>query len=1141
MNEPPTPEQRSAADPGASVWVTANAGTGKTRVLSDRVLRLLLDGVDPESILCITFTKAAAAEMIGRIEESLAGWATEPEEERLAAGLERLLGETPSASQIRRARRLFARVLDLPRGLPVMTIHAFCTQLLRRFPVEAGIAPHFETIDEQSRAELVREAREQMLTRIRAAKGRGALPEALERLAVWLPDSEFQHTLDSLMAARIRLLRACERCGGVEGLLEAVRGHLEVTEDPDEPPEIVAEAMERSGFDAEGLRKAAEKLAQGGAEDRQRSERILRWLEGNHPDPVAAFHDYKLAFLTQKGEGRKRLASSRVPDLEPVERILRQEQTRLLHVEDRIRNLLTWRRSEALLRLGFAVIEEYEALKRRRAALDFEDQIDRARRLLESSVDWVRYKLDTAIEHVLVDEAQDTNPDQWAIVEKLTEEFFAGEGTRDRPRTLFVVGDEKQSIYSFQGADLANFLAVRERLRERAKDAALPFTRVGLTRSFRSTEAVLATVDAVFADPLARQGVVAGEEELRHESHRRGEAGLVELWPLLQLEKPPQEDDPWPLPDAPRVLPEPERLLARRIAATIRGWLDRGEMLEGRGRPVRPGDIMILVSRRGVIQELLVRALKMAEVPVAGVDRMDLGEHLAVEDLVALGRVMLLPEDDYSLACLLKSPLVGLDEEILFRLAHGRETASLMERLRAFARGDGESSAVGRAYRRIEEWLRRADFMPPFEFYAWILGADGGRLRLLERLGPDAAEPIEAFLGQTLAYEEGHPASLEGFLHWFASGSRTLRRDPENTGDAVRVLTIHGAKGLEAPIVFLADAGPHQNRSRDRLIWVPDEKGGMALPLWRMPTAERPPRLADAVAREKEAEEEESRRLLYVALTRAADRLYVTGWLSTKYREAPADCWHSLVRRGLERLPGVERMPCRLGEGFRGGILRYRSGVATAAGAEKAAPVPVAASLPAWLGRPAPAEAAPRRRAPAATSEEEPAVHPPKSAREQRRFRRGLAIHKLLELLPGLPEPERAAAARRILAALVPELDESERHRMYEEAASVMARPELAPLFAPGARAEQAIAGRFEGLPVIGVVDRFAVTDRQVLLADFKSHPEPPPPGRMPQVYLRQMRAYARILSELYPGRELRAAIVWTAAPRVDFLPPETL
>ncbi len=1135
MKHPPTREQRRAADPARSVWVTANAGTGKTRVLSDRVLRLLLEGAEPEGILCITFTRAAAAEMVARIERSLADWATEPEEEKLAAALAHLLGAPPDTVRMKRARRLFARVLDLPRGLPVTTIHAFCTQLLRRFPVEAGVAPHFETIDEEGRAELIREARERMFARIRVARGRGALAEARDRLAVWLPDSEFLATIEELMAARIRLLRAKERYGDLEGLLRAVREFLEIDEDPDEPPEIVAEAMERASFDAAGLRGAARALAEGGTDDRQRSELILRWLEGDHPDPVTAFHEYKLAFLTRTGQGRRRLATSRVPDHDRVRPILEREQTRLLRVEDRIRALLAWRRSEALLRLGFAVIEEYEALKARRAALDYDDQIDRARRLLEGGIDWVRYKLDTAIEHVLVDEAQDTNPDQWAIVEKLTEEFFAGAGSHDRPRTLFVVGDEKQSIYRFQGADIANYLAVRGRLLDRARAVGLPFDRVDLTRSFRSTEAVLATVDAVFADPPARWGVVAGNEKLRHESHRRGEAGLVELWPLLHLGRRQKPEERWPLPDVPRITPEAERILAGAIAGTIRGWLDRGEILEGRGRPVRPGDIMILVSRRGTIQDLLVRALKRAEVPVAGVDRMDLGDHLAVEDLLALGRVMLLPEDDYSLACLLKSPLIGLDEDTLFRLAHGRGTTSLMERLRARAREEGEESPIAAAYGRLAEWLRRADFMPPFEFYAWVLGADGGRRRLLERLGPDAAEPIEAFLGRTLAYEEGHPASLEGFLQWFAAGSRTLRRDPENTGDAVRVLTIHGAKGLEAPIVFLADTGPHRHRHRERLLWAGEPAGDPALPLWRLPDRELPLRLLEAVEREKTAEEEERRRLLYVALTRAADRLYLAGWLPRNMEEPPEDCWHALVRRALEGMAEVERLPCHLGPAFAGEILRYRKGGAPGPEAETEAAPPEPAALPDFLRRPAPAETSRWRRAPT-TREEEPAVRPPRAGAEERGFRRGRAIHKLLELLPDLSPDARLPAAERLLRTLMPELAEAERRAVAGEALRVLTMPELAPLFGPDARAEQAIAGELDGVPVLGVVDRFAVTDDGLLLADFKSHPEPPPPTRIPSAYLAQLRAYARMLETLYPGRDLRAAIVWTALPRVDFV-----
>lgn len=1130
---PPTAEQRRAADPTRSVWVTANAGTGKTRVLSDRVLRLLLAGARPESILCLTFTRAAAAEMTGRIEERLAAWAVESDDARLAAELEALTGAAPDAETVARARRLFAAVLDLPRGLPVTTIHGFAAELLQRFPLEAGVPPHFEILDPRTRAELETEAREQVLESVRRAKGTGEPARSLERLAVWLRDRSLAEALGTVLADRLRLLAVREARGGLDGLLRALRRALEVPEAAQEPPEIVAEAAERADFDRPALERAAEALLASNRDtDRRRGAAIRAWLAGGHEDPVAAFHAYKEAFLTREGQGRTRLASASIAP-ETV-RILVREQARLLRVEERIRSLLALRRTEALLRVGYAVIDACETLKAHRAGLDFDDLVDRAARLLASSIEWVRYKLDARIDHILVDEAQDTSPAQWAIVEMLAEEFFAGGGVGGGPRTLFVVGDGKQSIYGFQGADLDTFRAVRTRLRDRAVAAGLPFEEVALTRSFRSTAAVLRVVDAVFARPEARAGVAEDGAVPRHETQRTGEAGLVELWPLAEPEAEESADTPWPLPDRPRHHREPDAQVADAIVRTIAGWLDRGESLDSRGRPIRPGDVMVLVRRRGRIQERIVRGLEAAGVPVAGVDRLALADHLAVQDLLALGRVMLLPEDDYSLACLLKSPLLGLDEEQLFALAHGRGSATLFERLRARAGRDGPHGPFAVALARLEEWLRRADFMPPFEFYGWVLGADGGRERLLARLGVEAEEAIEAFLAQTLAYEEGHPASLQGFVHWFSLAGDELQRDPGRSRDAVRVLTVHGAKGLEAPVVFLADAGPHHPPQRGRLFWAEPGPGDGPLPFWRLSKRERPAKLEQAAVAETVADAEEDRRLLYVALTRAADRLYVCGW--NPRRQPGGESWHGHVRAALETLEGVERVPCTLGPGFHGDILRYRTGVARAGTARREGdvPAPGPALRPPWLRAPAPEESpSPKPRAPSA-GEEEDVRPPPRGPHERRRFARGAALHRLFQLLPGVPEEERRAAGLRLLAMLLPEAAPEEHGGLVEEVLRVLAMPELAPVFGPDARAEQPLAGEVDGVQVVGQVDRYAVGEREVLIVDFKSHRIPPvevPPG-----YRRQLSLYARLLGRLHPGRSIRAAVVWTAVPRVDFV-----
>lgn len=1124
--ERPTPRQTLAADPNRSVWVTANAGTGKTRVLSNRVLRLLLEGADPESILCITFTKAAAAEMAARIEKELAAWAVEPDAARLAAMLEALLGRPPDDAHEKRARRLFAQILDLANGLSIMTIHGFCQGLLRRFPLEAGIAPHFELIDERTAKEAQIEARQAVL---RSAEP--GLMRAIEDLAVLLGDESLAEAIGRLLAERHRLAALGRLHGGPEGVIRAVHERLEV-EPGDTPQAALARACRAEEVDSQALVAAANALLAGTEAQARNGRAILAWLNAAESDRVALLDEYRAVLLTQAGTPRAQLVPKKLA--QPHAEALIREQARLVRLSDRQKALEIARRTAVLLTVGYAVIQAYADAKRQKAALDFDDLIQRAEALLRDPArrDWVRFKLDARIDHLLVDEAQDTSPTQWAIIEHLVEEFHAGEGAERGGRTLFVVGDEKQSIYSFQGADLASFAAVRERLTRRFADAGRPLERTVLDLSFRSGPAIMALVDAVLADPQIRTDVAGSPEAaVRHATFRANAKSQVEIWPLVEpAERRAQAAGKgWLLPTERFDADQPETRLARLIARTIKTWLDRGETLEATGAAIRPGDVLILLQRRGIAQERILKALKEEGIPVAGADRLQLTEAIAVEDLVALGRALLLPEDDLNLASLLKSPLVGLDEEALFRLAFGREAElRLVERLRRL--GEAGEQPFAPAWRRLQAWLAMADFMPPFELFTRILGPEGGRRRLLQRLGPDAAEPIEAFLAQALAYEEGHPASLEGFIHWLGLESESLKRDMEQGADAVRVMTVHGSKGLEAPIVFLADAGPYEPpAARERLLFDPVD----GLPLWRAAKDQRDP-VSEAIAAALAARlAAERSRLLYVAMTRARDRLYVAGWAAR--RGGPDGSWHDLIGKAMAGLPGVEPV----GEE---GILRLARGIAGAESARTAAAARMAAAPPAWLDSPPPAEPLARRLV--HPSREEAAALPSSSplatnALAGRLF--GTALHRLLHELAGQPEEARAALLMARLDGFAG-LDATARQTLARQVEAVLDLPELAPAFAPGGRSEQPIVGRLGDMAVAGQIDRFAVTDEAIHLVDFKSNRLPPRSVEaVPVGYLRQLSAYAALLRTLYPGREVKAGLVWTAVPMLMPIPPALL
>ncbi|MCH8184217.1 MAG: UvrD-helicase domain-containing protein, partial [Proteobacteria bacterium] len=633
--------------------------------------------------------------------------------------------------------------------------------------------------------------------------------------------------------------------------------------------------------------------------------------------------------------------------------VLGVEAERVLQVMERLKAVALAERTAALIVLGDALLRAYEEQKRLRNYLDYDDLIMHARGLLSRPgvAPWVLYKLDGGIDHILIDEAQDTSPDQWDVAAALAEEFFAGEGAREAPRTVFVVGDEKQSIYSFQGADPAAFEDMRQHFRARVEAARQTWQPVALLRSFRSAPAILSAVDAIFAQDEARAGVTAGDEPIRHESNRMGQAGLVEVWPTLKDEDAP-EPGPWEPPLVQEVAVRPDTRLAERIAGRIKHWLQSGEMLPARGRPVRPGDIMILVRRRNDFFEDMVRTLKQMEIPVAGADRMVLSDQLAVMDLVALGRFVLLPEDDLTLAVVLKGPLFGFDDARLFDLAHGRGKTKLWDRLKERSRDAGD---FARAFERLAALLALVDFVSPFEFFAGVLSKDG-RKQILGRLGPEANDPLDEFLARALAFERDHVPSLERFLHWLEAGAAEVKRDLEQGNNQVRVMTVHGAKGLEAPIVFLPDtcATPH---AREPLLWADDGNGG-PFPLWpvRADLEERVSRTARAAERKRR--DEEYRRLFYVALTRAEDRLYICGW-ETRHGRGEG-CWYDLAATGL--IDSGQQVEVDFGEP-EGPVQVLRiEGAQSVPAQERAAKAgerPVVTPLPDWASNAPPAEPVP--------------------------------------------------------------------------------------------------------------------------------------------------------------------------------------
>lgn len=1092
-----------ALHPSSCVFVAANAGAGKTSLLTSRVLSLLLHGAEPGKILCLTFTKAAAAEMQARIQQQLGRWVMMNDEglrEQLAA----LLGHAPESGMLAHARSLFARVLDAPQPPRIQTIHSFCQSLLRRFPLEASVSPHFSLMDARTEQELLAEAKRRLLGQ--AAQADPQLSNAIASMAQQFAESTFQGVLKEIIQNK-RKFRALLRGFALE------RAQAQLWEEAGFAPQTTCQNLMEAHFsyasdERERLWGAGRKLA---AQEKSRplGEALLSWLSAGNERPLL-WPAYRSFFLTQKDEPRKKLCADA-----PCQEALATEQARVVAYDHAQKRLRIVENTLDLLAITEGLLAIYDALKRDHARMDYDDLIMHSKHLLETPgvSPWVLFKLDGGIDHVLVDEAQDTSPEQWAIIKALTEDFFSGESRSVADRSLFVVGDEKQSIFSFQGADVSLLAAMQEFFSRRIEAARQTVHTIKLTHSFRSTPEILQAVDAVFAQPGARDGLTSHDLVLSHIAVRSQHRGLVELWPCFESDE--------------RVSGKTK--MVRALTRAIRLWLDEGRFLPSRGRAMRPGDIVILVRSRGQLVGQMVRALKRAQIPVAGIDRMELTRNLAVQDLIALGRFALLPNDELTLAALLKSPLCDISEEQLFSLAYGRAGHTLWQRLQAMRH---EGPAFAMAYEFLSEMQSRADFTTPYEFYAHALDTLGMRRRIIGRMGDEYADPMDEFLSQALSFERGHTPSLQGFLQWLASSESEIKRDPEQEADAVRIMTVHTAKGLQAPVVILPDTMEPDKLQDERLFW--QQAGEGMIPLWLLASKENDARAALVRNRHKERKLQEYRRLLYVAMTRAQDFLCIAG--ATGRDKPPQASWYQLVRDGLvEIAPPFEH---EAGQGLRVGepLGCAPKDAPHMAGVSAGPPRP---AHPSWefLFSPAPSEPAPPKPLIPSRMEEAPPGASP--LQENFLYARGKLIHALLQYLPDIADDAREQAALTYLHKRQPDWTADQAQALVDEVLQVMRKPDWAFLFSPGSKAEVPITGMVMrgGSPVAvsGQIDRLYVGEQEVWIVDFKSNRDVPK-GAMPSAYLRQLALYRQLISQIYTEKTVRCAILWTAAPALSLL-----
>lgn len=1091
--------QVQASNPAFSTWLSANAGSGKTRVLTDRVARLLLSGVQPQHVLCLTYTKAAAREMQNRLFDRLGEWAMKPDDALMTALTE--LGDegrfAPGA--LAKARQLFARAIETPGGLRIQTIHSFCATLLRRFPLESGVSPQFTEIDDRTTQKIIAQIAEEIAETV--------APDLMFEVAQRYSGADFSTLLGEI--AKHRAAFAVQKSDAdIRKLFGLPAGEsIEL---------ILADVF--LGGEAD-LCAAIDPIMRAGSVTDAKNANILTALDMTRPN-MTTLSVLETVFLSgDKAEPPFAAKVDTLPTkptrlnmgalIDPLNAFMRRVESAHL----RRLALFAAQKTVLLHRLAAVFLPRYAAAKAARGFLDFDDLITQARALLTNPdvAAWVLFRLDGGIDHILVDEAQDTSPAQWDVIEMLSAEFTAGVGAHAGGRTLFVVGDKKQSIFSFQGADVAAFDEKWHRFKSKFEAAGQAFQTAELRHSFRSSQAILRVVDEVFGSRFP----AAMGDQVAHIAFKDAMPGRVDLWPLIE-KVPPQKDENWE--DPIDLISETHHMarLADRIAAEIASMIAAGTQipdgLAGNSRPVHAGDFLILVqNRRGVFDEI-IRACKQANLPIAGADRLKLGGEIAVRDLVALLSFLATPEDDLSLAAFLRSPLAGWTEAELYTIAQPR-TGYLWEALR--------SHHAHPTVEMLTDLRDQTDYLRPYDLLERVLIRHDGRRRLLARLGPEAEDGIDELLSQAIAFETSEIPSLTGFLMWLASDEIIVKRQMDSAGGRIRVMTVHGAKGLEAPIVILPDTCNHTHPDRNEVYAAAGD-----VPIWKTNTDQDTPNIAQARTMRAQKADEERLRLLYVALTRARSWLIVAGAGEAKQD----DCWYRLIAQGMEAAGAIDLIDATKRFSFgdwpndapQNANIPLLEPVLQGWVTQNAADIPHTDALisPSALGGEKVLQG----------EYGDDALDGPAAAA------RGTALHLLLEYLPTQTQQDWP----RIAARLIP--DTALCSDVFAEAGGLLTNPDLVSIFSPTALTEVGITAPLLAGQMLGSIDRLIVSDSTVLAVDFKSNRiVPNAVSAVPEGLLRQMGAYASALENLYPNHRIQTAILWTATAQLMHLDRDML
>ncbi|WP_341821376.1 UvrD-helicase domain-containing protein [Wolbachia endosymbiont (group A) of Myopa testacea] len=1114
--------RKNAINPNFSVWVNASAGTGKTKILIDRVLRLLLE--NKRNILCLTFTNAAANEMENRVHSILSKWAI-CSESVLIADLEQL-DFFPMSSQcstrenkdyLTRARRLFSELENL--GLTIQTIHAFCYKLISNFPIEAGIAPNCT----------LSECKELHSIIFNKVLHNETVQDNINLIATEIDENKLRDLLYTL----------CIKRSISENDSEYIKDKLSA---PDEIHDLQSETTEH-------IKRLAEILSEGSKRDQSYSAMLYDWCDSTKPSviptslpviqvadtgiqkkrsvdsSVTRWNDTKVenlvkVFLKSESNEKKSILSiatkGTLEKFRDAEQIIESVQNVVFtHIKD-MNSYQIFKRTSSLLGIFKVYVDLYSSEKSKNALIDYNDIIGLATNLLSNPnyKDWILFNLDQKIDHILVDEAQDNSISQWKIITNLCDEFFAG---NDEKRTLFVVGDVKQSIYRFQGANphLFNYMQQYFHTKTGGRD----WISCQLEKSFRSTPEVLMLVDRIFNNFRAEISFV--DNEIKHVPHRENDQGYIEIWPALPKCKEKEQ----------RALQIPltcrenyiitDRLLAQTIANRIHNWLNEGRILVAKDRHIEPRDIVILVRQRNVLVDYIISELKKANVPVVGRDYFRIMDYIAVQDLIALAEFLLLQANDLAFANALKSPLFNFTEDDLFNIAYDRKEHSLWERIQDY-------SVV--IYSELNYLINLSRIESPLALFTHILRT--GKKKFAARLGLECFEVLDEFMNLVLQFEN---PSLQAFVQWIKENNPEIKNDMQSERNAVRIMTIHKSKGLQAPIVFLVDTNTVPRNSESIIF------DGTEVPFW---CGKNNNAYCDQVKREKKLEDyNEYLRLLYVALTRAEDELYILSkepvqkgsWydLITQYGEpyekkqaylqpifkekvevlcVNANYPYIYKKRDYFDVPVIS-LPPNLSMSFQCLTLESSKKEGEPASATHS-PVSFqhlmleSREKEAWI----PVSRTGMTNSGTGMTES--------SAETKDSYTRGLIIHSILQYMPKIEKERRKNWVRKYLDNINTSEDKDE---IYSKILAF--NEKYGYLFDLEGKSEITLSGIIDGEPVLVRLDRLCITQDKAIIIDYKSH-------RNVSVSLlneikKQMLTYKTLVHEIYPNKQVECVVIW--------------